>query len=399
MRLTWGAEAVIAINMPQVGQDIPSARIVEWRKAENDPVEKGEVVLLVESDKATFEVEAEEGGILLKILHEQDEEVEIFQPLGYIGQPGEGLDESALEPLEDAAAASVQPLVETSAAATARVPDGGVVASPSARRVARERGLNLATFSGTGPGGRIVKRDVVAADAGVSPQLSPGDTVVPFGKMRRRIAERLTMSQQTVPTFTLYTDVDMTETAHWRRRLNERPGTHVTVTDLIIKASADALRAFERMNAHVYADRMVVRGRVNVGVAVAVADGLLVPVIPDADAVSLQETSELSRKVGEAAARGVIVTDAVGTFTVSSLGMHGVSRFEPIINPPECAILGVGSIEQRVVAADGAIRLRDMMAVTLTCDHRAVDGAYAAAFLKQIRTNLESFPSDPETGR
>jgi len=385
------------IIMPQVGQDIPSARIIEWRKAEGDPVEAGDVVLVVESDKATFEVEAEESGVLLKVLHAEDEDVAIFTPLAYVGQPGEEFDEAAAGPGETAVGPAETPVREAAEPPAALKPPAkrGIVASPSARRVAREQGVDLASVRGSGPGGRIIKRDVLAAPA-AGPQVGARDTVLPFGKMRQRIADRLTKSQRTVPTFVLYVDADMTDTMAWRRAGNEREGARITVTDLIIKASADALAEFERMNAHVYADCMVIRDKVNVGVAVAVEDGLLVPVIPRADAKSLREISALSRKNAEAAARGAIVSDAVGTFTVSSLGMHAVSRFEPIINPPECAILGVGSIEQRVVACDGAIRLRDMMTLTLVCDHRAVDGTYAAAFLNRIKANLESFPTDVE---
>jgi len=372
-----------AIIMPQVGQDIPSARIIEWRKKEGDRVEKGEVVLVVESDKASFEVEADRSGELLKILHREGEDVDILKPLAYVGQPGESVPGEELEqPVSDRP--SPKPAGEQ---APAGPPGGakrsGPIASPSARRVAKERGVELARLKGTGPGGRIIKRDVLDA--------APAEeTVLPFSKMRMRVAQRLTISAQTIPHFYVSLDVDMTDAQQWRRRFNRERGVHVTVTDVLVKASAAALAEFDRLNAHVEADKLILKKDVNVGVAVAVADGLLVPVIPRADKKSLAAISGISRKNAEAARRGAFSSPAVGTFTVSSLGMCGVSRFLPIINPPECAILAVATAEKRVVPLGTGIGLRDVMTLTLGCDHRAVDGACAAAFLNRIRECIES---------
>ncbi len=390
--------------MPQVGQDIPSAVILEWRKEEGQSVEKGEVLLVVESDKASFEVEAEAEGVLLKIVHGEGEEVDILQPVGYVGGEGEEFDESALHlqhppeaPEEADRPAAARP-ASSSGPRPAAV-RAGVIASPSARRIARERGIDLSSVTGSGPGGRIIKRDLAERPAVTEPGLAPGDSVLTFSRLRRRIAERLTEAQRSVPMFALHADADMTETAAWRRERNERTGVRVTITDLIVKACADALAQYPRMNAHVYADRMVLRAGVNVGVAVATEEGLLVPVIGDADGLSLEEIAAASRRNAEAANRGALVSDAVGTFTVSSLGMYGVARFDPIINPPECAILGVGAIEQRVVAVNDTMRLRRMMTLTLVGDHRAVDGSYAAKFLECIRTNLQNMPAVEETER
>lgn len=373
---------MMPIIMPQVGQDIPSATIIEWRKREGDRVEKGEVVLVVESDKASFEVEADRSGVLLKILHQEGEEVEILRPLAYVGQEGEVVAEEELQEIAPAEAPSEPEREELPARPAVQDERARVFASPSARRLAGERGLELAGIKGTGPGGRITKRDVLAAPV-------VDDTVLPFGKMRRRMAERLTLSAQTIPHFYLSVDVDMTEAQQWRPAFNGEHGEQVTVTDMVIKASALSLAEFERINAHVEADRLILKRDVNVGVAVAMDDGLLVPVIAEADRKGLVEVSRISRRNAETARRGAISSQAVGTFTISSLGMCAVSRFLPIINPPECAILAVSSVEQRVVHVAGGIAVRDMMTLTLGCDHRAVDGAYAAGFLNRIKAHLE----------
>jgi len=370
------------IIMPQVGQDIPDALISRWLKKENDRVEKGEVVLVVESDKASFEVEAECSGVLLKVLHQEGDRVDVFKPVAYVGEEAEKQAVAATAPVAGAATAAVepQPLRHKPAA------------SPSARRIARESGIDLARIQGTGPGQRIVKRDLLSSSA------PPGDEVVPFTRMRKFIAGRLSLSKRTIPHFHLFVDVDMTGAQQWRRAVNAEqtrassvgPRTNVTVTDLVVHAVAQALREFRRLNAHVEGDQIIVRKNINVGVATAVEEGLLVPVIADADALTLARIAERSRQNAEAARRGAADPRGVGTFTVSSLGMFGISRFLPIINPPECAILGVGSAEPRVVPVPGGIGVREMMTLDLACDHRAVDGAYAAAFLNRVKATLEA---------
>ena len=375
------------IIMPQIGQDITKGKIIEWRKRENDPVAKGEVVVIVESEKATFEVEAEESGVLLKIVHEAgDEEVEILTPVGYIGLPGERFDEqqAAEAPVAEEKA---KPSQERPAPPEADI----VLASPAVRRLAREKGIDLAHVAGSGPGGRIVKRDILVPMDPSAVSDAGEDTIVPFSRMRKRIAERLTLSKRTIPHFNLVVDVDMTDAQKWRRGFNAVQGIHVTVTDLLIKVAAVALKKFPRLNAHVADDKLVVKRHVNIGVAVAVEDGLLVPVIPDADRKPLPEISAMAGRNADAARRGVISMGPGGTFTITSLGMHAVRQFVPIINPPEAAILGVGGIEPRAVAVEtGQIAVRSMMTLTLACDHRAVDGSAAAALLNEIKTTLQS---------
>jgi len=380
------------IIMPQVGQNIPSARIIQWRKKEGQEVKKGELVLVVESDKASFEVEADESGILLKVLHQEGEEVEILKPLAYIGQPGETVK-------VEEAAAKEEPSSERPKARAAPTPEITekhirILASPSARRLAKERGIDLAQVKGSGPGGRITKRDVLAlAREVVAPEIadiSSEDKVVPFSKMRKRIAERLTLSKQTIPHFYLFVEVDMSDALEWRKAAAEKHGTKITVTDMVIKACAVALKEFEKMNAYVEHNRIVIKRGVNVGVAIALDDGLLVAVIPDADKKSVSEISGFSKKNVEAARRGAIISGAVGTFTVSSLGPYGIRGFLPVINPPECGILAVGTIEKRVVPLEDGPGVRDMMTIALAVDHRAVDGTYAAEFLNRVKHYLEN---------
>lgn len=221
------------------------------------------------------------------------------------------------------------------------------------------------------------------------------DAIIPFSKMRQRIADRLTHSNQTVPHFYVSIDVDMSDAGQWRQTFNRDHSVHLSITDLIIKATATALSDFPHMNAHVDAKSMVLKRHINIGVAVAVDDGLLVPVIPDADKKGLVEISKLSKKNTAAARQGVITASGVGTFTISSLGMYGVDSFLPIINPPECAILGVGGAHRRAVPVENGIGVREMMTLTLGCDHRAVDGTYAVQFLNKIKEHLENIS---ETG-
>jgi pyruvate dehydrogenase E2 component (dihydrolipoamide acetyltransferase) len=332
-----------AVIMPQVGQDIETATIVDWVKQENDPIQKGDIIATVESDKAAFDVEAYESGVLLKILYKKGDEVKVLTPIAYIGQPGETKREH-----KDPAA------------------------SPSARRLAREKGIDLKTVTGTGPGGRITKEDVLkAAESTIGTE---ADEVIPFSPMRARIAERLTHSKQTIPHFILFTDIDMTEANTWRKQFNENQGVKITVTDMVVKALASTLCEFPHMNAHVAHDKIILKKAVNVGVAVSVADGLAVPVIAEANTKTLIQISQESRQNTEA---------------VSNLGMHVVDMFLPIINPPECAILALGQAVEKPAVVNGALCIRRIMTATLACDHRAVDGTDAARFIEAIKHHLE----------
>lgn len=226
-----------------------------------------------------------------------------------------------------------------------------------------------------------------------SPAGTPCEQTIPFSRRRQAIARRLTLSAQTIPHFYLSLDVDMASAAAWRRTLNDERCLHITVTDLVAKVTALALRQFPRLNAHVGDDSITLKPNINLGIAVAADEGLLVPVIPNADRLGLVELSECSGRNSAAARKGRMTSAAIGTFTVSSLGMYGVKHFLPIINPPECAILAVGLAEPRVVPVLEGVAVRPVMTLTLACDHRAVDGAEAAQFLSAVKEGLEDAPS------
>ena len=391
---------MIEIIMPQVGQDIPTATIIEWKKKVGDPVEKGEVIVEVESDKAVFELEADQSGILLEILFQEGEEVEVLEPIAYLGQADEGPSLPEQEVVREPSAAGAMASNEPIKSAAPSSASGKNPASPTARRLAREHGVDLETVRGTGPGGRIIAADVEAAimdgetdeapmSAPTPPEQGAGDTIVPFTRIKQRVADRLAKSKQTIPHFYLFVDVDMTDAVGWRETYNRSTEERITFTDLIIKATASALGEFPDMNAHAEKDRLVLKADINIGVATVVDEGLLVPVIPHADRKSLQEISALLKRNIEAAKRGIVAPHA-GSFTITSLGMYGIKGFVPIINPPQCAILGVGAIEQRVVPIRGGIGVREMLTLAVAADHRAVDGVRAASFLNKIKGDLEN---------
>jgi pyruvate dehydrogenase E2 component (dihydrolipoamide acetyltransferase) len=374
-----------AVIMPQVGQDIETAIIVDWIKKENDPIQKGDIIATVESDKATFDVEAYESGVLLKILYKEGDEVHVLTPIAYIGQPGEQIVTEA--PAAETARASAADTTPVTTAET-KSEQRGPVASPSAKRLAREKAIDLQNVTGTGPGGRITKEDVLNATKSTAG--TETEEVIPFSPMRAKIAERLTRSKQTIPHFILFADIDMTEANTWRKQFNKSQGVRITVTDMIVKAVASALCEFPDMNAHVAQDKIILKKAVNIGIAVSVKDGLAVPVIAEASTKNLIQISQESRKNTEAIRKGKLLSNAIGSFTVSNLGMHAVDKFIPIINPPECAILALGRAVEKPAVVNGALCIRHIMTATLACDHRAVDGAVAAQFLETIKHHLET---------
>lgn len=384
------------ILMPQVGENLTTGSVVEWLKSEQDPVAKGDIVLTVESEKAVFEVEAEADGVLARILCEAGEEMEVLQPVGYISLPGEALDAVPDETEAGVSASSVpapaaaqvqQPVDPRGAVASARGP-----ASPAARRLGRELGVELARLRGSGPGGRIIKADVLAAVPAAGPGGPAevhGDRVEKLQGLRRHIAARTTLSLETIPHFYVSADVDMSAALARRERFSGHPHGGVTITDLIVWSTAHALRKFGRLNAHMRDDEIAIRHDINIGLATAVEGGMLIPVIVEADRKSLPQLAAARRDLVEAVRRGRISLGPTSGFTISNLGMHGVTRLQPLINPPECAILGVGAVEERVVSRNRTVTVGDVMSLCLGCDHRAIDGVYAAQFLSCLKDMLE----------
>jgi pyruvate dehydrogenase E2 component (dihydrolipoamide acetyltransferase) len=397
------------IKLPRLGQGMESGTIVKWLKSEGDKVEKGEPLYELDTDKVTQEVEADASGVLLKIAVAEGE-VEVGRTIAVIGEEGEKVTVSERKPSGDGAAqeAATRPVREGEPVKAVRgnreeVPstqtDGRIKASPLARRIARERGIDLSAVAGTGPEGRVVAEDVerTAASAAPSPVVAPaipteGVEVQQLSSMRKTIARRLTEAWQ-APVFQLGLTVDMGRALEVRERLVEMHGDGVkpTISDLLTKVCAAALMRHRAVNALYRGDAVELHPTANIGIAVAIPNGLVVPVIPGCERKSIAEIAAARAAVVERARTGKLQQADLdgGTFTISNLGMYGIERFIAVLNPPQAAILAVGSIEDRVVAVDGQPVVRPRMELTLTCDHRAVDGATGAQFLGDVKAFLE----------
>jgi pyruvate dehydrogenase E2 component (dihydrolipoamide acetyltransferase) len=379
------------IIMPQGGQDITEGWIVRWMKAEGELVHKGEVICEVETEKAVFEVESPVDGVLLKIVAPAGAKVPIFSLIGIVGEPGETVSED-VRPVEEPSGGRLPDAGEI----RRRLAQGGPKAEPikvtgRARKLADEKGIDLQAVVGTGPQGRVIEKDVLLhmEKRRISVAALRGRSE-PLTRMRQAIARRVLHSKQTVPHFYVTVAVDMTAALTLRESLRSG-GAGISVTDWIVKASALALRAFPRVNSRIQEDRLVVFEDVNIGIAVNVESGLVVPVLARADALSLEEIARRSGELVAAAQAGRQLGSDSGTFTVSNLGMLGVDSFIAIINPPEVAILAVGAVrKQPVVSAEGLIHARDMLNMTLSADHRIIDGALAARFINCVKDALEN---------
>jgi len=391
------------VKLPRLGQGMESGTIVKWLKSEGEHVEKGEPLYELDTDKVTQEVEAEASGVLLKIAIPEGE-VPVGRTIAVIGEEGEQVELSengASEHPPPAAVESEVQTVEAPAQAPAREAetphrDGGrVKASPLARRIARERGIELASLRGTGPEGRIVAEDVERAGvsapaAAPAPALVPGEVErIELTSIRKTIARRLTEAWQ-IPVFQLQTSADMTRANALVARLRE-DGTKATVTDVLTKVSAAALMRHREVNAQYSEDAILRYPTANVGIAVAAPQGLVVPVIRSAERLRLAEIATARAEVvGRARENKLQRSDLEdGTFTISNLGMYRVERFTAVLNPPQAAIVAVGATEERAVPVDGEIVVRPMLTLTATFDHRAVDGAPAADFLQTVKELLE----------
>jgi pyruvate dehydrogenase E2 component (dihydrolipoamide acetyltransferase) len=390
------------IYMPQLGLTMTEGTVIRWLKAEGDPVQKGELVLEIETDKVVVGIEAPADGILGPILAIEGAVVPIGQVISYVLAPGEEA------PTETKAAVLGIPVpgeAETPPAAPKEAPTPR--ASPKARRLAEHLGVDLATVQGTGRGGRIVAADVQRAAERVgapapapTPLVPPGD-VEPLRGVRRVVAERMTYSFTTTPHFYLTAEVEATAAVRMREGLLSKveaaADARLTITDILIKVVAQALEEFPEVNAawaddpHGSAGGVLRQSQVNVGVAVAASDGLIVPVIHDADKLSLGEIARRRADVTRRARDGKLTLADLegGTFTLSNLGMFGVDQFQAIINPPQSAILAVGRIKERPVAVAGTVESRPTMFLTLSVDHRLLDGVQAARFLQRVEQLIE----------
>jgi pyruvate dehydrogenase E2 component (dihydrolipoamide acetyltransferase) len=436
------------VHMEALSPTMEEGQIVSWLKSEGDDVSNGEILAEIETDKATMELVARGDGKLRKILLEEGGTAPVGTVIAVIAEEGEDIEGLVSEdevprggeatPAKAAASAGAveessapaetkqeEPAAPPEAAgpapeestkeeapaepavlppeATAAPPEGGgrIKASPLARRLAAEEGLSLASIRGSGPGGRIVKKDVEEAaregvPAGVAgPAPSEADYQdVPLTQMRKTIAKRLVESLGPVPHFFLTVDIDMARAAAARKRVNallDKQGVKVSFNDIILKATAMALTKHPNCNAHWGGDYVRQFNRVHMGVAVAIEEGLITPVVRDAHLKGLaQIATEVRELAGRAREKKLKPDEYTGaTFTVSNLGMFGIEAFTGVINPPEAGILAVGAVEERPVISDGQVAIGQRMRMTMSCDHRVIDGAQGARFLETLTAILE----------
>lgn len=377
---------VTEVIMPKMGQTMERGKIIKWLKKDGEEVRRGDSLLEIETDKTTIEVEARESGIL-RILAEEGEEVPIATTIAYIVKEGESIPEE--KKLKKAKAVAVK----------------RVKASPLARKIAEEKGIDLTKVQGTGPGGRITKNDVLAylegeaeapsAETVSMEPLSREYEVVPISSMRRAIARKMVESKTHIPHFYVSVQVDMTEAVKMRESLiplfEAKKGVRLSFTHLLIKAVVSALEKYPQLNATFEEDEIRIWKDVNIGIAVSLEDGLIVPVLRGANNLGLFEiasqASELITKAREKRLREDEFSG--GTFTISNMGGVGVDFFIAIINVPETAILATGKISDKPAVVDGRLTIRKMMTMTLSADHRVVDGVTAAKFLQEVKRLLE----------
>jgi pyruvate dehydrogenase E2 component (dihydrolipoamide acetyltransferase) len=405
------------IKLPRLGQGMEAGTIVRWLKSEGEQVEKGEPLYELDTDKVTQEVEADASGVLLKIAISEGE-VPVGQTIAVIGEEGEQVApvaaaEADEEPQEEGSRAPArdedrergkqastngsEQVTEVKAPEPepARA-DGRVKASPLARRIARERGIDLAALHGTGPEGRIVAEDVeraATAPAVVTVAERTGEVErVPLTSLRKTIARRMTEAWQ-APAFQISMSADMTRAVELRSRLVERAkdGVRPSYNDILIKVCAAALMRHRDANARFADDAIELLPSADIGIAVAVPNGLIVPVLRAAEVKSIEQIAAESRELVTRTREGKLRQEDLegGSFTISNLGMYGVEQFTAVLNPPQAAILAVGAVEERVVVRDGEFEARPLMTLTLSCDHRSLDGATASEFLRTVKDFLE----------
>jgi pyruvate dehydrogenase E2 component (dihydrolipoamide acetyltransferase) len=424
------------VIMPKLGFDMAEGTLVKWVAAEGEQVKKGSVLAEIETDKATVEVESTYEGTLLQHLVSEGAVVPVGDAIAVVGKPGEKVE--ALQSPKVTTVEKVEPIREPEAPETAstlsqvveapvplkeeaqagHLPEG-LRASPIARRIAEERGINLNQVNGSGPGGRIVKKDLdnltleavqaapaatPAATQPIAPSKppvpawkpvgpAPADQVIPLSRLRAAVGRRMVQSKQQVPHFYVTHEYDVAEMTRLRAQINKMlgEGEKLSVNDFIIKAVAFTLRQFPNLNATLDGDKVIRRGQINVGSAVSVEGGLLIVVCKDTDLKPIRQISLEVRAMAERARQGKIHPEDVdsSTFSISNMGMYDVENFMAIINPPEAAILAVGTAREVPVIADGQIKPGVRMKATISVDHRVSDGAEAARFMQALATYLE----------
>ncbi len=401
------------INMPKLGFDMAEGTLVRWVKQVGENINKGDVLAEIETDKATVEVESPAGGVVLQLIVNQGDVVPVNAPIAVVGVAGEKVDVASPSKVESQKSADEKPAPQSqvtpaSVPSTVSTPsDGAIKASPLAKKIARDNNINLAQLQGTGPGGRVVRKDVEAAlssgqTSKVSSLQSPisfaiashEDETVQLTKLRQAIARRMTESKTSIPHFYVSHEYNMGAVMAMRKQVNEYlpDNEKLSVNDFIVKAVALALREFPNLNATFAGDKVVRHGAVNVGVAVAVTGGLLTVVNKNTDQLPLRQISaDVKQKVARARDGKVKPDDIEGsTFSISNLGMYDVENFIAIVNPPEAAILAVGSAREVPVVESGELKVGWRMKATVSVDHRVSDGAEAAQFMQSLAKYLET---------
>lgn len=406
------------VLMPKMGYDMTEGKILRWMKNEGETVTKGEPIAEIQTEKVNIEIEAFDSGVIAKILHQADEDVPVGEVIAIIAQPGEKVE----APAKAAPAAAAPAKAEAPAAPVAQtseypegpsvtyptavpVREGRIKSSPLARKVAAERNLDLAQIPGTGPGGRIVRKDVDAFKGALAPAaavraaapvaVAREDRPVVLTRMRQAIARRLAESKVAAPHFYVTTAIDMTDAVAFRTQFNAAVSAEekASFNDMIVKAVAKAALKFPAVNASWNETEIVERGAVNVGVAVALPEGLVVPVLHGAGAKTLPVIASETKELIARAKANKLKPEEMGggTITVSNLGSFDVESFTAIINPPEAAILAIGSIKKEPVVDDkDQLQIRSIMRITMSSDHRVIDGALAAQFLAEVKRLLQT---------
>ena len=403
------------VKMPQLGLTMEEGTVTKWIKQEGDAVKAGEVILEITTDKLTSEVESEHDGVLLKIVAQEGEDVPVKGLLAYIGEAGEQVGDApapaaAAAPAEAPAPAASAPVPAPAAAASG----GRIRISPLARKTAAKLGVDYSNIVGSGPLGRIVQKDILAAaeaakaapapaaepapapaakPAATALELMEGDEVVKLVGMRKVVAERMTKSAQEIPTVTQNVKVDVTDLVAFRKEVNDSLGVKYSMNDYVLKATAKALKNNKHILVSLDGNQIIKRAHVNIGMAVALDDGLIVPVIRDADRLSLSEISATAKDLAQRAKTNKLEMDEYkgSTFSISNLGMFGVETFNPIINQPDAGILGVCAVQDELVMdEEGNITKRQFMRISFTFDHRLIDGATAAKFELAVKELLEN---------
>ena len=428
----------VPVNMPKLGLTMNSGVVSQWSKEEGEFVKKGEILMVVATDKLTFEVESPEEGVLLKIVVPSGTDVPVGETLAWLGQEGEQVESAAAgsaAPSEEKKEKKEPLPSEKGKEGEKRTAASGLRATPLARKTARDSRVDLTLVEGSGPAGRIVRKDVdawmakkgpgvktspvaakMASDLGVDPASlgkkervmkedilraaagaasSVEDVRIPLTPMRRVIAQRMSLSNTTIPTASFQMEVDCTALVSFRSRVKAegtKQGVKISYNHILMKICAAALKEVPMGNASLDGDEIILHGNVNIGMAVAVEGGLLVPNVKGVQNKTLLHIAAETEQLVEQARSGRLALEDMqgGTFTITNLGMFGMQSFVPIVNPPEACILGVNAIVDKPVVVDGAVVIRPMTILSLVADHRIVDGAEAARLLARIRELVEN---------